>query len=32
MANISLIIKEFITDMNYLENNHVLGIFFYGNF
>lgn len=32
MANISLIIKEFITDMNYLENNHVLGIFFYGSF
>lgn len=32
MTNISLIIQKFITSMNYLENKHVLGIFFYGSF
>lgn len=32
MTNVSLIIQKFITDMNYLENKHVLGIFFYGSF
>lgn len=32
MTNISLIIQKFITSMNYLENKHVLGVFFYGSF
>lgn len=32
MTNVSLIIQKFITNMNYLENEHVLGIFFYGSF
>ena len=32
MTNVSLIIKKFIINMKYLENKHVLGIFFYGSF
>lgn len=32
MTNISLIIQNFITNMKYLENKQVLGIFFYGSF
>lgn len=32
MTNISSIIQKFITSMNYLENKHVLGVFFYGSF
>ena len=32
MTNVSLIIQKFITNMKYLENKHVLGIFFYGSF
>ena len=32
MNNINQIIDKFINGMQYLENNHVLGIFFYGSF
>lgn len=32
MEKILLIIEKFIMNMNYLENEHVLGVFFYGSF
>lgn len=32
MTEVSLIIDKFIKSMEYLENNHVLGVFFYGSF
>lgn len=32
MPDVVLIIQKFIKDMKYLENEHVLGVFFYGSF
>lgn len=32
MEKYELAIQKFIKDMGYLENNHVLGAFFYGSY
>lgn len=32
MVDVSSIIEKFIADRKYLENKHVLGMFFYGSY